>query len=123
MAKKKRAVKAPPEPETGILALRKLIVRMQLSGLIFVVVGATMPTFAPFYAEKTWKTLLGFRLPLPKIVILFGGLMLVVSIICFFRSYRCAKCGGLLALTPYKQPTVCHSCGQRVTDKDIKKIG
>ena len=47
--------------------------------------------------------------------------MLIISIVCFLRSYRCGKCGGILALTTYKQPKTCRCCGAKLKDSDIKK--
>ncbi len=104
-----------------ISALRRIIIRMQTAGLIFLLVGLFMHKIAPFYAEKSWNTLIGVKLTLPHAIAIFGCIMLIVSIFCFLRSYRCAKCGGLLALTPYTKVRQCRSCGAKVTDKDVYK--
>ena len=113
-----RSMKKQEEMLT-ISGLRRLIIRMQVGGIIFLLVGLLMPKISPFYAEKSWKTLIGVNLGLPQAVAIFGCIMIIVSVVCFFRSYRCAKCGGLLALTPYKKVTKCRSCGVKVTEKDI----
>lgn len=103
-----------------ITGLRTVIIQMQLAGLFFVLIGAFMPRLAPFYAEKSWKFLFGLRVPLPNALIAAGCVMLLVSIACFLRSYRCPKCGGLLGLTPYRQPKTCRSCGMKLKDTDLK---
>jgi len=106
-----------------ISGLRRIINRMQFAGVSFLVIGLLMPKISPYYAEKTWNTLIGVKLSLPNAVVIFGIIMVIVSIVCFLKSYRCAKCRGLLALTPYKKPVKCRSCGTKLTDKDIFRPG
>ena len=104
-----------------ITGMKKLIIRMQMAGMVFLLTGIFMPKISPFYAEKSWKLLIGVSLTLPNAVTIFGCIMLIVSIVCFLRSYRCAKCRGLLALTPYTKVKTCRSCGAKLTDNDLMK--
>ena len=104
-----------------ITGMKKIIIRMMTAGLVFLLTGLLMPRIAPFYAEKSWKLLIGVTLSLPNAVTIFGCIMLIVAIVCFLRSYRCAKCRGLLALTPFTRVTTCRSCGAKVTDNDLMK--
>ncbi len=104
-----------------ITGMKKIIIRMMTAGLVFLLTGLLMPRIAPFYAEKSWKLLIGVTLSLPHAVAIFGCIMLIVAIVCFLRSYRCAKCRGLLALTPFTRVTTCRSCGAKVTDNDLMK--
>ena len=107
----------PQELQT-IAALKRMIKRMQTAGLIFILAGVFMPYYSPFYADKQWKLLIGVSMPWPKVCIMAGCVMIIVSIFCFLRSYRCPKCGRLLALTPYTRITKCRSCGERINEKD-----
>ncbi len=104
-----------------ITGMKKIIIRMMTAGLVFLLTGLLMPKIAPFYAEKSWKLLIGVSLSLPNAVALFGCIMLIVAVVCFLRSYRCAKCHGLLALTPFTRVTTCRSCGAKVTNDDLMK--
>ena len=104
-----------------ISGFRSMVHKMQIAGAIFALVGLFMPKLAPFYAKQTWKFLFGLRVPLPSALIAVGCVMLIISIICVLRSYRCPKCGGLLGLTTYKEPKNCRSCGMKLKDTDIKK--
>ena len=129
MSKKKSKPAAPPPANNPlrrrdpkdlqtIAALKRMIRRMQSAGLIFILAGVFMPYYSPFFAEKTWKLLIGVSMPLNKVCILVGCIMILVSIFCFLRSYRCPKCGGLLALTPIPKITKCRSCGVPINEKD-----
>ena len=51
----------PKELQT-IAALKRMIKRMQTAGLIFILAGAFMPKYSPYYAEKSWKMLIGVTL-------------------------------------------------------------
>ena len=104
-----------------ISGFRTMVNKMQIAGAIFALVGLLMPKLAPFYARQTWKFLFGLRVPLPNALIAVGCFMLIVSIVCVIRSYRCPKCGKIMALTTYKQPTACRCCGVKLKDTDIKK--
>ena len=126
---KKQKKTAPPPPKTPlrrrdpkelqtIAALKRMIRRMQSAGLIFILAGVLMPLYSPFFAEKDWKLLIGVSLPLNKVCIIAGCIMILVSIFCFLRSYRCPKCGGLLALTPIPKITKCRSCGVPINEKE-----
>lgn len=112
--------KAKAEELYTISGMRRMLTKMQVAGLTFAAVGLLMPRYFPFYAEKEWHTLFGVTLGLPQALIAAGCVMIIVSIVCFLRSYRCAKCGGLLGLTHFRQPTTCRSCGKKVSDQDIK---
>ena len=129
MSKKKSKPAAPPPANNPlrrrdpkdlqtIAALKRMIRRMQSAGLIFILAGVLMPYYSPFFAEKTWKLLIGVSMPLNKVCILVGCIMILVSIFCFLRSYRCPKCGHLLALTPIPKITKCRSCGVPINEKD-----
>ena len=104
-----------------ISGMKKIIIRMMTGGLVFLLTGLLMPKISPFYAEKSWKLLIGVTLSLPNAVTIFGCIMLIVAIVCFLRSYRCAKCHGLLALTPFTRVEKCRSCGAKLTDNDLMK--
>ena len=104
-----------------ISGFRSMVHKMQIAGAIFALTGLFMPKLAPFYAKQTWRFLFGLRVPLPSALIAVGCVMLIISIICFLRSYRCPKCGGLLGLTTYTEPKTCRSCGMKLKDTDIKK--
>ena len=128
MSKKKSKSAAPPpknplrqrDPKDlqTIAALKRMIRRMQSAGLIFILAGVLMPSYSPFFAEKSWKLLIGVSMPLNRVCIIVGCIMLIVSIFCFLRSYRCPKCGHLLALTPLTKITKCRSCGVPINEKD-----
>lgn len=113
----------PPEELNTIQSLRKLITKMQTGGLVFLLVGVFLPQISPFYAEKSWKLLLGPRVSLQNALIAFGCLMLIVSIVAFLRSYRCPKCGALIGMTPYVPPKACRGCGVKLKDTDRLKQG
>ncbi len=117
--RRERELKKVDDLQT-ISGLRRLLTKMQIAGVIFAGVGLFMPKLSPQMADKEWKTIFGVKLGFPQVITIAGCVMLIVSIVCFLRSYRCAKCGGLLGLTHYKQPKTCRSCGAKVTDKDIK---
>ncbi len=106
------------EEQRTIRGLKRIIRRMQEAGLTLILAGAFMNQYAPLYAEKQWTLLIGVKMPLPKVAMLFGCLMLIVSIVCFLRSYRCPKCGALLALTPYTRITKCRGCGAELSESD-----
>ena len=123
MKKKKRVVRDEEKLANlrTISGFRALVNKMQIAGAIFALTGIFMPKLAPFYARQTWKFLFGLRVPLPNALIAVGCFMLIVSIICVIRSYRCPNCGKIMALTTYKQPTACRCCGVKLKDTDIKK--
>ncbi len=108
--------RSPRELQT-IFALKRMIRRMQSAGIIFILAGAFMPSYSPYFAEKGWKLLVGVVLPWYKVCIIAGCVMLIVSIFCFLRSYRCPKCGRLLAMTPIPRITKCRSCGIPIDEK------
>ena len=110
--------KRDPEELQTIAALKRMIKRMQTAGIIFLLAGIFMPSYSPFFAQKGWKLLIGVTLPWYKVCIIAGCCMLIVSIFCFLRSYRCPKCGRLLATTPYTRVTKCRSCGVPINEKD-----
>ena len=123
---RQRAVEAQKrkmDEQRTIGGLRRLIIRMQIGGLMFVVIGLLMPSLSPFYAEKSWKMLIGVTLTLPTAVIIFGCIMLIASILAFLISYRCSSCGGLMALTPYSKPKTCRNCGAKISLKDTASHG
>ena len=101
------------EEQRTIRGLKRIIRRMQAAGLTLILAGAFMNSYAPLYAE-----LIGVKMPLPRVAMLFGCLMLIVSIVCFLRSFRCPKCGTLLALTPYARITRCRGCGAELSESD-----
>ena len=101
-----------------IRGLKRIIRRMQTAGLTLILTGLFMNRFAPLYAEKQWTLLIGVKMPLPRVAMLFGCIMLIVSIVCFLRSYRCPHCGTLLALTPYTRITKCRGCGEALSESD-----
>lgn len=107
-----------PVDTSTLGSMKRVINRMQGAGLVFLIVGLTMPKYAPFMAEQSWKLLIGVRVGLPQAVAVFGCIMLIVSIFCFLRSYRCPHCGGLVALTSYSRLQKCRSCEKRVTEAD-----
>ena len=117
--RREREMKKVDDLQT-ISGLRRLLTKMQIAGAVFAVVGLAMPKISPFMAEKEWKTIFGVKLGFPQAITIAGCVMLIVSIVCFLRSYRCAKCGGLMALTHYKQPKTCRCCGAKLGDRDIK---
>ena len=88
------------------------------AGIVMILAGLYMTRYAPFYAEKQWTLLIGVKMPLPKVAMLVGCIMLIVAIVCFLRSYRCPKCGTLLALTPYTRITRCRGCGAELSESD-----
>ncbi len=102
-----------------IAALKKMIRRMQFAGAAFLLAGIFMPSYSPYFAQRGWRLMFSSRtVPWYRICIVAGCLMLIVSIFCFLRSYRCPKCGMLLALTPYTRITKCRSCGVKLNEKD-----
>ena len=104
-----------------ISGFRSMVHKMQIAGAIFALTGIFLPKLAPFYAKQSWKFLFGLRVPLPSALIAVGCVMLIISIVCFLRSYRCAKCGGILALTTYTEPKTCRCCGAKLKDTDLKR--
>ena len=94
------------EEQRTIRGLKKIIRRMVGAGVTLILAGAFMNSYAPLYAEKQWTLLIGVKMPLPKVAMLFGCVMLIVAVVCFVRSYRCHKFGTMLALTPYKKITM-----------------
>lgn len=106
------------QEQRTIRGLKRIIRRMQASGITLILAGAFMNSYAPLYAEKQWTLLIGVKMPLPRVAMLFGCVMLIVSIVCFLRSYRCPKCGTLLALTPYTKITKCRGCGAELSEGD-----
>ena len=106
------------EEQRTIRGLKRIIRRMQAAGLTLILAGAFMNSYAPLYAEKQWTLLIGIKMPLPRVAMLFGCVMLIVSIVCFLRSFRCPHCGTLLALTPYTRITRCRGCGEALSESD-----
>ena len=106
------------QEQRTIRGLKRIIRRMQAAGLTLILTGLFMNRFAPLYAEKQWTLLIGVKMPLPRVAMLFGCLMLIVSIVCFLRSYRCPHCGTLLALLPYGRITKCRGCGAELSETD-----
>ena len=106
------------EEQRTIRGLKRIIRRMQIAGIVMILAGAFMHSYAPLYAEKQWTLLIGVKMPLPRVAMLFGCVMLVVSVVCFLRSFRCPKCGTLLALTPYTKITRCRGCGAELSESD-----
>ena len=106
------------EEQRTIRGLKRIIRRMQIAGIVMILAGAFMNSYAPLYAEKQWTLLIGVKMPLPRVAILFGCVMLVVSVVCFLRSFRCPHCGTLLALTPYTKITKCRGCGRELSESD-----
>ncbi len=111
----------PQQELNTVRALRSIVIRMQTAGLTFLLVGALMPKIAPYYAEKDWKLLIGGTVSLPRALMAFGCVILMVSIFCFIRSYRCPKCGGLISLTPYQAAKKCRHCGVKIKETDTLK--
>ena len=101
-----------------IRGLKRIIRRMVGAGIVMILAGLYMTRYAPFYAEKQWTLLIGVKMPLPKVAMLVGCIMLIVAIVCFLRSYRCPKCGTMLALTPYTRITKCRGCGAELSESD-----
>ena len=106
------------EEQRTIRGLKKIIRRMVGAGVTLILAGAFMNSYAPLYAEKQWTLLIGVKMPLPKVAMLFGCVMLIFAVVCFVRSYRCLKCGTLLALTPYTKITKCRGCGAELSESD-----
>ena len=106
------------EEQRTIRGLKKIIRRMVGAGVTLILAGAFMNSYAPLYAEKQWTLLIGVKMPLPRVAMLFGCVMLIVAVVCFVRSYRCPKCGTLLALTPYTKITKCRGCGAELSESD-----
>ena len=94
-----------------ISGFRAMVNKMQIAGAIFALVGIFMPKLAPFYARQSWRFLFGLKVSLPHALIAVGCVMILISLICFLRSYRCGKCGGIMGLTTHKQPKTCRCCG------------
>ena len=108
-----------PEELQTIAALKRMIKRMQFAGVAFLLAGIFMPGYSPYFAQKGWRLIFSkTTVPWYKVCIVAGCVMLIVSIFCFLRSYRCPKCGMLLALTPYTRITKCRSCGVKLNEKD-----
>ena len=111
------AFRRNPEDLRTIGARKRMIRKMQIAGLIFILAGVFMPNYSPYFAQKGWKLLIGITLPWYKVCIIAGCCMLIISIACFLRSYRCPKCGRLLAMTPYTRITKCRECGVKLDEK------
>ena len=108
-----------PEDLQTIAALKRMIKRMQFAGVAFLLAGIFMPSYSPYFAQKGWRLIFSkTTVPWYKVCIIAGCVMLIVSIFCFLRSYRCPKCGRLLALTPYTRITKCRGCGVEINEKD-----
>lgn len=101
-----------------IRGLKRILRRMLGAGIVLILAGIYMTRYTPLYAEKQWTLLIGVRLPLPRVVMIFGCIMVIVSIVCFLRSYRCPYCGGLLAATPFTRITKCRSCGRALSESE-----
>ncbi len=106
------------EEQRTIRGLKRIIRRMQSAGITLVLTGLFMNRFAPLYAEKQWTLLIGVKMPLPRVAMIFGCVMLIVSIVCFLRSFRCPHCGTLLAIVPYVRVTKCRGCGAELSETD-----
>ena len=106
------------EEQRTIRGLKRIIRRMQSAGITLILTGLFMNRFAPLYAEKQWTLLIGVKMPLPRVAMLFGCVMLIVSIVCFLRSFRCPHCGTLLAIVPYVRITKCRGCGAALSETD-----